>query len=71
MPVVPICLNIDGNTCAGVRTGVLELYSLAKNVDNKRVAKHIPAVADAAKEGLPRLSTLFVSTKGEHSLPEV
>lgn len=51
MPVVPIYLDIDEKTYAGVKAGVLELCGLAKNVDNKRVAKHIPAVADAAKEG--------------------
>ena len=51
MPVVPIYLDIDEKTYAGVKAGILELYGLAKNVDNKRVAKHIPAVADAAKEG--------------------
>lgn len=51
MPVVPIYLDIDEKTYAGVKAGVLELCGLAKNVDNKRVVKHIPAVADAAKEG--------------------
>ena len=51
MPVVPIYLDIDEKTYAGIKAGVLELCGLAKNVDNKRVAKHIPAVADAAKEG--------------------
>lgn len=51
MPVVPIYLNIDDKTYEGVKSGVLELYGLAKNVDNKRIAKHIPVVADAAKEG--------------------
>lgn len=51
MPVVPICLDIDEKTYAGVKAGIYELYGLAKNVDNKRVAKHIPTVADAAKEG--------------------
>lgn len=51
MPVIPIYLDIDEKTYAGVKAGVLEVYGLAKNVDNKRVAKHIPAVADAAKEG--------------------
>lgn len=51
MPVVPIYLNIDDRTYAGVKAGALELCGLAKNVDNKRVAKHIPAVADAAKDG--------------------
>ena len=48
MPVVPIYLDIDEKTYAGVKAGALELYGLAKNVDNKRVAKHIPAVADTA-----------------------
>lgn len=51
MPVVPIYLNIDDKTYEGVKSRVLELYGLAKNVDNKRIAKHIPVVADAAKEG--------------------
>lgn len=51
MPVVPIYLNIDEKTYAGVKAGALELCGMAKNIDNKRVAKHIPAVADAAKEG--------------------
>lgn len=51
MPVVPIYLNIDEKTYAGVKAGLYELYGLAKEVDNKRVAKHIPAVTDAAKEG--------------------
>ena len=51
MPVVPIYLDIDEKTYAGVKAGVLELCGIAKNVDNKRVVKHIPAVADAAKEG--------------------
>lgn len=51
MPVVPIYLDIDEKTYTGVKAGIYELYGLAKNVDNKRVAKHIPAVADAAKEG--------------------
>jgi len=51
MPVVPIYLDIDEKTYTGVKAGIYELYGLAKNVDNKRVAKHIPAVADVAKEG--------------------
>lgn len=51
MPVVPIYLNIDEKTYASVKAGLYELYGLAKEVDNKRVAKHIPAVTDAAKEG--------------------
>lgn len=64
MPVVPIYLNIDENTYAGVRTGVLELYGLAKNVDNKRVAKHIPAVTDAAKEGASKAIDFVREHKG-------
>ena len=51
MPVVNVNLLVDEKTYAGVKTGVLELCGMAKYVDNKRVAKHIPAVADAAKEG--------------------
>lgn len=51
MPVVNVNLLVDEKTYAGVIAGVLELCGMAKNVDNKRVAKHIPAVADAAKEG--------------------
>lgn len=51
MPVVPIYLNIDEKTYAGVQAGVLELCGMAKNIDSKRVAKHIPTVGDAAKEG--------------------
>lgn len=51
MPVVNVNLLVDDKTYADIKTGVLELCGMAKNVDNKRVAKHIPAVADAAKEG--------------------
>ena len=51
MPVVNVNLLVDEKTYADVKAGVLELCGMAKNVDNKRVAKHIPAVADAAKEG--------------------
>ncbi len=51
MPVVNVNLLVDEKTYAGVKAGVLELCGMAKNVDNKRVAKHLPAVADAAKEG--------------------
>lgn len=50
MPVVPLYIKIDAQTYAGVKTGVLELYGLAKNIDNKRIAKHIPAVTDDTKE---------------------
>ena len=65
MPVVPIYLDIDEKTYAGVKAGVLELYGLAKNVDNKRVAKHIPAVADAAKEGASKaIDFIRVHQKG-------
>ena len=51
MPVVNVNLLVDEKTYADVKAGVLELCGMAKNVDNKSVAKHIPAVADAAKEG--------------------
>ncbi|RKJ19301.1 hypothetical protein D7X48_13730 [bacterium D16-50] len=65
MPVVPIYLDIDEKTYASVKAGVYELYGLAKNVDNKRVAKHIPAVADAAKEGASKaIDFIRVHQKG-------
>lgn len=65
MPVVPIYLDIDEKTYAGVKAGVYELYGLAKNVDNKRIAKHIPAVADAAKEGASKaIDFIRVHQKG-------
>lgn len=51
MPVVNVNLLVDEKTYAAVQAGVLEICGMAKNVGNKRVAKHIPAVADAAKEG--------------------
>ena len=51
MPVVPIYLDIDDKTYAGITAGTLELCGLAKTVDSKRVVKHIPTVVDAAKEG--------------------
>lgn len=65
MPVVPIYLDIDEKTYAGVKAGLYELYGLAKNVNNKRVAKHIPAVADAAKEGASKaIDFIRVHQKG-------
>ncbi len=51
MPIVPIYLDIDDKTYEGITSGALELCGLAKNVDNKRIAKHIPTVAGATKEG--------------------
>ncbi len=51
MPVVNVNLLVDEKTYAGIQAGVLELCGMAKNVDNKRVAKHLPTVVDAAKEG--------------------
>lgn len=51
MPVVNVNLLVDEKTYLGIKSGVLELCGMAKNVDNKRIAKHIPVVADAAKDG--------------------
>ena len=51
MPIVPVYLNVDESTYAGVQNGVLELCGMAKNIDSKRVAKHIPTVVDSAKDG--------------------
>ena len=55
MPVVPIYLNIDDKTYQGIKAGTLELYGLAKNANTKRVAKHIPTVADATKESASKV----------------
>ena len=71
MSVVPIYLDIDEKTYAGVKAGVLELCGLAKNVDNKRVAKHIPAVADSAKEGASKAEAEEIKTKLEAEGAEV
>lgn len=51
MPVVNVNLLVDEKTYAGVKVGVLELCGMAKNIDDKRVAKHIPAVAVLPNEG--------------------
>lgn len=51
MPVVNVNLWVDDKTYAAVKAGTAELCGLAKNIDNKRIIKHIPAVTDAAKEG--------------------
>lgn len=65
MPVVNVNLLVDEKTYAGVQAGVLELCGMAKNVDNKRVVKHIPAVADAAKEGAAKaIDFIRVHKKG-------
>ena len=49
MPVVNVNLLVDEKTYAAVQAGVLELCGMAKNIDNKRVAKHIPAKEGAVK----------------------
>lgn len=51
MPVVNVNLVIDDKTYAGVMSGVLELGGLVKDVSNRRIRKHLPTVADSAKEG--------------------
>lgn len=51
MPVVNVNLLVDDKTYAAVKAGTAELCGLAKNIDNKRIIKHIPTVTDAAKEG--------------------
>lgn len=65
MPVANVNLLVDKKTYAAVQAGVLELCGMAKNIDNKRVAKHIPAVADAAKEGAAKaIDFIRVHKKG-------
>lgn len=51
MPVVPVYLDIDEETYKAVQAGTLVLCGMAKNVDTKRVAKHIPVVKDSVKDG--------------------
>ena len=51
MPVVNVNLMIDDKTYAGVMSGVLELGGLVKDVSSHRIRKHLPTVADSAKEG--------------------
>jgi len=51
MPIVPVYLNVDEKTYAEVNAGMVELCGMAKNIGNKQIAKHIPVVADAVKDG--------------------
>ena len=51
MPIVNVNLILDDATYAGVKSGVLELCGMAKEIDSKKVRKHVPAVLDATKEG--------------------
>ncbi|MEG2633804.1 MAG: hypothetical protein RSA97_04355, partial [Oscillospiraceae bacterium] len=65
MPIVPIYLNIDEKTYAGVKRGALELCGMAKNIDSKRIVKHIPAVADATKADANKAIELIRAYKKE------
>ena len=51
MPVVNVNLVLDDATYAGVKAGALELCGLVKDIDSKKVRKHLPTVFDAAKDG--------------------
>ena len=51
MPVVNVNLLLDDATYAGVKSGMLELCGMVKDVDSKKVRKHLPTVFDAAKDG--------------------
>ncbi|MBD5110993.1 MAG: hypothetical protein HDT42_00435 [Ruminococcaceae bacterium] len=51
MPIVPVNLSVDDKTYAAIQAGILELCGMAKDANTKRVAKHLPVVADVAKEG--------------------
>ena len=51
MPVVNVNLVLDDATYAGVKAGALELCGLVKDVDSKKIRKHLPTVFDAAKDG--------------------
>ena len=65
MPVMNVSLLVDEKTYAGVKAGVLEICGMAKNIDSTRVAKHIPVVTDAAKEGASKAIDLIRSHKKE------
>ncbi|MBE6891353.1 MAG: hypothetical protein E7481_04925 [Ruminococcaceae bacterium] len=51
MPVVNVNLLLDDATYSGVKSGMLELCGMVKDVDSKKVRKHLPTVFDAAKDG--------------------
>ena len=51
MPVMNVNLLLDEATYAGVKSGMLELWGMVKDTDNKKVRKHLPTVIDATKEG--------------------
>lgn len=51
MPIVPVNLVVDDETYLAVQNGILELCGMVKDANTKRIAKHLPVIADAAKEG--------------------
>lgn len=51
MPVVSVNLSVDDKTYAAIQAGIWELCGMAKDANTKRVAKHLPVIADVAKEG--------------------
>lgn len=65
MPVMNVSLMVDEKTYAGIKAGVLEICGMAKNIESKRIAKHIPVVTDAAKEGASKAIDLIRSHKKE------
>lgn len=52
MPVVSVNLLVDDKTHAAVEAGVLEICGLAKDVNSRRIAKHIPVVTNDKKKGI-------------------
>ena len=63
MPVVNVNLVLDDKTYAGVMSGVLELCGLVKDVSNHRIRKHLPTVADSAKESASKAIDLVRENK--------
>lgn len=51
MPIVPVNLVVDDETYLAVQNGILELCGMVKDVNTKKIAKHLPVITDAAKEG--------------------
>ncbi len=64
MPVMNVNLVLDDATFAGVQNGALELCGLVKNVDNRRIVKHLPTVIDSAKDGATKAIDIIRENKG-------
>lgn len=64
MPVVNVNLLLDDATYDLVKMGKLELCGMVKD-NSKKIRKHLPAVADAAKDGASKAIDLIRNHKKE------